>query len=454
MRILVVDDDRSVRVTLSDDLSDAGHEVVSASDGNAALDLARAARTPFDCIVTDVKMPGLDGTELVRRVREFSPQTVFIVMTGFPSLESSLAGIRLGIYDYLPKPFMNREVVFAVEKIARIKNLEREVERLQSGGAAERVGRLVGESGPMRDVYATVRTVASSDANVLVVGESGTGKELIAEALHELSPRVRGPLVKASCAAFAENLLEDELFGHEPGAFTGAVSRRKGRLELADGGTLFLDDIDDMRIETQVKLLRVLQERQFERLGSSQSIRTDFRLIAAAKRPLAELVRDGRFREDLYYRIDVVNLKLPPLRERLDDVPVLVNHFVNIHSRDKAVVINPDDLLLLKTYAWPGNVRELENLVERALAFAADGETLKLGFYLDALRQGANAAECRSGEDPLLLTHALERAEREQIEKALRAADGRRGQAAKLLGISRKSLWEKINRHGIDAADA
>jgi len=452
MRVLLAEDEETIAVTLSHALGDAGHEVLRAPDTRVALELL-AGRNP-DVVVTDIRMPGAGGMEVLRRSVELDPRRPVVLMTGYGTVEQAVEAMRIGAAHYVQKPFRNEAVVALVERFGRERSLERENEALKAelrAVAPDRMGELVGRSTTMHAVFQRIATVAPTDATVLIEGESGTGKERVARALHERSTRAKGPFVAISCAALPESLLEAELFGHEKGAFTDAHKERKGRFELAHGGTLFLDDIDDMPLSVQVKLLRVLQERTFERLGSEETRSLDIRVVAATKKPLRELVREGRFREDLYYRIHVVPAALPPLRERAGDVPLLLQHMVERYGKGKAYRVSTATMNLLERYPWPGNVRELENAVQRAIALA--GETLELSkeylLPLDPRWRGATEPP----ETVRPLREVLHEAEVAHLKRALELTGGHRTQTAELLGISRKVLWEKLRDFGLEPGD-
>jgi DNA-binding NtrC family response regulator len=453
MKVLLVDDERSIRLTLGDALSDAGHRVVRAEDfarGRAALE-----KEEFDCVIADLQLPGGSGLDLLPLARARTPDAALLVITAHQTIETAIQATKLGA-DYLTKPFLNEEVLARLAKIEELRNLKAEVARLKSE-VAGRAGlhRLIGRSKRMQELYELIETLGPTDTTALITGESGTGKELVAQALHHVSPRRERPLVRLSCAALPETLLEDELFGHEKGAFTDARERKAGRFEVADGGTIFLDDIDDMSLATQVKLLRVLQEREFERVGGTKTIQVDVRVIVAAKQDLAQLVAQGRFRDDLYFRLHVVELKLPPLRERLDDVPLLVEHFCRLHGGGRGYETDAETLRAMSRCHWPGNVRELENAVLRAIALAGKSSRLEARFLLEgaaktetAETRPANAAS--PDEAPVRpLQEVLAEAERALLQRALAQTGGNRSRAAELLGISRKNLWEKLKEHGL-----
>jgi DNA-binding NtrC family response regulator len=444
-RILVVDDEPAQRELVGGFLRKHGFDVVEAGGGKEAV--ARFNRDPFDLVLTDQRMPDLSGVEVLEAVRSTSPETAVVIMTAFGTIETAVSAIKAGAADYLSKPLNLDELLHRVHQVRERHSLVAENRELREALAGRhRVEGIIGDSGRMQEVLSLVRRVAPSDATVLIRGESGTGKELIARALHHASPRAGGPLVKVNCAALAESLLEPELFGHEKGAFTGAVASRKGRFELADGGSIFLDEIGDLPPHLQVKLLRVLQEREFERVGSSRPIKVDVRLLAATHRDLEALVREGRFREDLYYRINVVTIMLPPLRERREDLPPLIEHFLRAFAEKNGKTVRgltreARDALL--RYDYPGNIRELENLMERAVVLTRDdvigAEDLPLALEAPASGSGDGAG----------LIAAVEGLERRMILEALARADGTQTRAAELLGISERVLRYKLKKYGL-----
>ena len=444
-RVLVVDDESAQRELVGGFLRKHGFEVSEASDGVAALE--RFRKEPFDLILADQKMPGLSGLELLAGARAISPEVAVIVMTAYGTIETAVAAIKSGAADYLTKPLNLDELLHRIGQVRERQRLLRENRELREAlQERHRVAGIIGESGRMQEVLSLVRRVAESDATVLIQGESGTGKELIAKAIHYASPRAGAPLVSVNCAALPETLLESELFGHEKGAFTGAVSARKGRFERADGGSLFLDEIGDLPLHLQVKLLRVLQEREFERVGSSRPIAINVRLLAATHRDLEALVRAGRFRDDLYYRINVVTISLPPLRERREDIPPLLDRFVEKFSRQNGKRINGvtrEAREALLRYDYPGNVRELENLVERAVVLTRD-EVIGL----EDLPLSVKETE-RVVSDGPSLPAVVEGLERRMIREALTRADGVQTRAAELLGISERVLRYKLKKYGL-----
>ena len=444
-RILVVDDEPTQLELVGGFLRKQGFEVAEAASGRAAV--ARFKQEPFDLVLTDQRMPDLSGLELLEAVRAASPETAVVIMTAYGTIETAVSAVKAGAADYLAKPLNLDELLHRIHQIQDRRRLLTENRELRAALAERhRVEGIIGESGAMQEVLSVVRRVAPSDATVLIRGESGTGKELIAKALHYASPRAARPLVKVNCAALAESLLETEMFGHEKGAFTGAVTARKGRFELADGGSLFLDEIGDLPPHLQVKLLRVLQEREFERVGSSRPIKVDVRLLAATHRNLEALVREGRFRDDLYYRINVVTIQLPPLRERREDLPLLIDHFLRTFADKNGKHIRGltrEAREALLRYDYPGNVRELENLIERAVVLTRDDV---IGLTDLPLTLDPQAAEPETGPG---LVAAVEGLERRMIREALAKADGTQTRAAELLGIGERVLRYKLKKYGL-----
>jgi len=445
VKILVVDDEPAQRELVSGFLARHGFEVTTARDGAEALE--RFRREPVDLILTDQKMPGLSGLELTQAARAVNPEVAVVLMTAYGTIEHAVAAIKAGATDYLTKPLNLDELLHRLGQVRDHQRLLGENRELRAAlQERHRVEGILGESGRMQEVLSLVRRVAASDATVLIRGESGTGKELIAKAIHYASRRAEGPLVRVNCAALPETLLESELFGHEKGAFTGAQATRRGRFELAHGGSLFLDEIGDLPPHLQVKLLRVLQEREIERVGSSRPIPVDVRLLAATHRDLEALVKAGGFREDLYYRINVVTLAVPPLRERREDIPLLLDHFLSKFARANGKTIRgltreARDTLL--RYDYPGNVRELENLMERAVVLTRDEVIGRADLPLSV-----RDAEPESGE-ATGLPAAVEGLERRMIRDALARADGVQTRAAELLGISERVLRYKLRKYGL-----
>jgi DNA-binding NtrC family response regulator len=442
-RILIVDDEANARNALAEILREEGFAVETAADGFKAL----PKLTDFDpeVVVTDLKMPGMDGLELMARVQKDHPEVGVIVMTAFGEVETAVKAIRAGAADYMQKPLNADQLLVVIKNTLERYRLRKETQKLKLR-LDERYsfGNIVGDSPQIQQVFKVIEQVAPSRATVLITGESGTGKELIAASIHHRSPRHRGPFVKLHCAALSENLLESELFGHERGSFTGADRKREGRFEQANGGTLFLDEIGEISASTQVKLLRVLQEREFERVGSNQTIRTDVRVIAATNRDLKQLVMEGKFREDLFYRLDVVNVRMPALRERPSDIPALAAHFARKYADEnqKPVPRLSDSALgRLAAYRWPGNVRELENVVERAVVLSA-GETIEADqLPADLLPP----AEVSGG--PSIPGSTLAEVERYAILKTVESYGGSTSKAADALGISVRKIQYKLQEY-------
>jgi DNA-binding NtrC family response regulator len=449
MKVLIADDERSLTELLVEDLKERGHEVEAVARGDQALQ--RIGASDFDVLITDMNMPGMNGDKLLGEVRRLRPSTAVVVITGYGTVQSAVAAMKAGAADYVLKPFVNEQLALILERLQHLRTLEAENKELRERVEEPALHRdITGSSPVMQTLLRVVRTVAPSESNILITGETGTGKELLAKAVHGLSLRASGPLVSVSCAAIPSTLLEDELFGHEKGAFTDARERKLGRIERANGGTFFLDDIDDMALATQVKLLRVLQEREVERLGGSGPIKVDIRVVAATKVDLRLMVREGRFREDLFYRLNVVPLRLPPLRERLGDVPLLVQHFIRKYGHGVEYRVPEKLMQQLEDHHWPGNVRELEHSVERAIALCGEDHVLTRDHMLERDELHPQATPAPVGVEPLL--DLLARVEREHIQKALQLCT-HKSQAAHVLGISRKVLWNRMRALGLGDSD-
>lgn len=454
MRILLAEDEPTIAMTLTDDLEDAGHEVLHAGDTAQAIAYLEGPeeRRP-ELVVTDVRMPGEGGMAVLDRAMSLDPKRPVIMITGYATVDHAVEAMRNGAVDYVQKPFRNEVIVHRVGTYARVRDLELENAALKAELSDSRgFDGIVGQSETMKAVFDRVRMVAPTEATILIQGESGTGKERIAQALHASSRRSEGSFIAISCGALPESLLEAELFGHDKGAFTDAKKDRRGRFELAHGGTLFLDDIDDMPLPTQVKLLRVLQERSFERLGGEASIEVDIRVVVATKVPLREMVREGRFREDLFYRVNVVPLLLPPLRERAGDVSLLAQFLVERHGGGQPYKLSASTLATLERYPWPGNVRELENAIQRGIALCGPSRELSTEDLLPQDPRWRGATEVPESVQPL--KQVLREAETIHIRRALELTGGHKSQTAELLGISRKVLWEKLKDQGLDPGDA
>jgi DNA-binding NtrC family response regulator len=456
-RILVVDDEPLKRITLQIELSEHGYEVFEAADAETARRIFDSR--PIDVVVTDVRMPGMSGLELLTYVKRLHPQVEVILMTAYATVDTAVLAIKRGAYDYITKPFTTQDLLLKLDRLFASHTATNGDDRIET------FGRLVARSRGMKRLFQQLRGVAASDRTILLCGESGTGKELFAEAIHEHSPRAARSFVRFSCAALQPSVLESELFGHEKGAFTGAIRQKAGRFELADGGTMLLDEVDDIPTDLQVKLLRVVEQQEFERVGGEQPVRVDVRLICATKCDLLQLVKAGKFREDLYYRLNVINLTIPPLRERPDDIPVLVRHFVQKHAAlvgDKVVQIAPHALDELLRHGWPGNVRELEHVLERALAFCSGDEIrpehiLPLGTTPPATTPttGSAALALTTADvegQRLGLTETVADIERRMILMALRQCANNQARAAQKLGIPRTTLRDKMAKYDIPAA--
>ena len=438
-KILIVDDEPVVRDSLGKWFAEEGFTVRAVGSAHEALDSFRAHT--WDVALLDIKMPGIDGIELQNRLHEADPDLIIIVMTGYASVETAIQALKQGAYDYICKPFEPDELVHTINNALEHRRTKKEVVQLREHlqEALPRV-RVIGQSPAMKRVYEMIDMVAPTDATVLITGESGTGKEVVARAIHEASPRHLMPFMAIHCGALTETLLESELFGHERGAFTGAQARRKGKFEAADGGTVFLDEIGDISLKTQTDLLRVLQDKEIVRIGSTAPVRVDFRCIAATNRDLEAMVKEGTFRFDLFYRLNVVSIHLPPLRERQEDIPLLAESFLTKHATvmNKSVTrISPDAVNLLMSYDWPGNVRELENAIERALVIGKGPEIFPSDFPMQLT--GQHPASGRRLEDIA----------RMHIERVLEESGWNLTRAAEVLAIDRSTLYSKIKSYGL-----
>ena len=456
--ILVIDDQHDIRDILTNILTAEGFDVDTAVDGAAGIRQLEAK--PYELVITDLKMPNIDGIEVLRHVSRMNTGTLGIVITAYGSIQSAIEALRLGAFDYITKPFHLDEIKVLVHKAREFqtlqvenKNLKRELKR------SAKLDNIIGASPPIQKLNNLIHTVADSDSTILILGESGTGKELYARALHYHSNRGDQPLIPVNCGAIPEDLLESELFGHVKGAFTGAAMNRIGRFQMADGGTMFLDEIGEMSPKLQVKLLRVLQEQTFEPVGSTETIHVNVRVIAASNRDLEQEVAEGRFREDLFYRLNVIPIKLPPLRERLDDLPLLVDHFVEKFNKSKNRRLKgftEDALAVLASHNWPGNVRELENLVERMAILHAEGmiDVEALPEKFSGLQPSTAAATLSAGaveipEEGIDFNGLVDQYETQLIRQALEKAGGIKNKAASLLGVKRTTLVEKMKKKGL-----
>ncbi|MGE5326315.1 MAG: sigma-54-dependent transcriptional regulator [Deltaproteobacteria bacterium] len=435
-RLLIVDDELIVRDSLGKWFVEEGYEVETAANASDAL--TRLAEHPWDLALVDIKMPGTDGIELERRLREVDPKLMVIIMTGYASVETAVQALKNGAYDYVTKPFDPDDIAHTVRNaLSHRRALEENIQLKEAVAATGEYPQLVGSSAAMKRVFEAIETVAPTDATVLVTGESGTGKELVARAVHARSRRRFHPLVVIHCGALTETLLESELFGHEKGAFTGAQYRKKGNFEIAEGGTVFLDEIGDITLKTQTDLLRVLQEHEITRVGGTQPIKVDFRCVAATNKKLEELIEEGKFRPDLFYRLNVFHIELPPLRDRREDIPLLAESFVHKFSlsmNKRIAGISPQAMDLLQRYNWPGNVRELENAIERAMVVAQE-DIRETDFTLK-----------EAGESPDVRT--LDDVERAHIFRVLEECRGNQTRAAEILDIDRVTLHNRLKKYG------
>jgi two-component system, NtrC family, response regulator PilR len=451
-----VDDERSMRELLAIVLRREGHEVLQAEDGRRALEVLE--REPIDMLISDIKMPDMSGVEVLRAAKRIGPDVIGIMITAFASVNSAVEAMQLGAYDYLSKPFNIDELKLKVRKALEGRRLQQENVLLRRAlQSSHQFANIIGHGPAMLAVFELVRTIAPTVSTVLVTGESGTGKELVARAIHFNSPRRDHPFVAVNCGGLSETLLESELFGHVRGAFTGAETNKKGLLEVAERGTIFLDEIGEMSPLMQVKILRVLQERRFRRVGGTDEIAADIRIITATNRDLGRLVAEGRFREDLYYRINVIPVQLPPLREHLEDIPLLAGHFIRKYSSQMGKTItglSGEALECLSGYAWPGNIRELENAIERAVALERTPTILPESLPAQLQPRGEGTATGRPRPGPLPtdgfdLEQHVQDIEREYIAEALRQAGGVKMKAAELLGMSFRSFRYSMKKYNL-----
>jgi two-component system, NtrC family, response regulator AtoC len=448
-KILVVDDEKNMRWALERALKAQGYEVYQAEDGKQGLEAALHIRP--ELVILDLKMPEMDGLAVLTALKEQVPEIMVVMITAHGSTASAVEAMKLGAYDYINKPFDIDELKLVVAKALEVENLKATVQRLEHE-VKERYSfqNIIGKGQVIQNIFALIERIADTNATVLIQGESGTGKELVARALHYSSNRKNNPFIQVNCAALPESLLESELFGHEKGAFTGAIAQRQGRFELANGGTIFLDEIGEISPQVQVKLLRVIQERSFERIGGQQTINIDVRVVAATNKDLAVEMREGRFREDLFYRLNVIPLHMPSLRERKEDIPLLIEHFLKKYDpKGRISSVHPAALKLLVDYYWPGNVRELENTMER-LAIVTPGATIEAS---DIPAEFRHSRVLPGPEVRFMMPESgldLEQVEKAFITQALELAQGNKSKAAKLLGLTRHTLLYRIEKHNLD----
>jgi two-component system response regulator PilR (NtrC family) len=458
-RILVVDDEESIREFLEIMLKKEGYEVTCAEDGAKARDVL--AKKSFDMVISDLQMPNMTGIELLKFVKESYPELVFMMITAFGTTESAVEAMKMGAYDYLTKPFKIDEVRMNIQNALRTKSLEVENRVLKKELTKEySFQSLVGNSEAMHRIYDLVKRVSQTPTNVLITGESGTGKEVVAKAIHYNGPLKDKAFVTINCGAIPEQLMESEMFGHKKGSFTGAVADKAGLFEVADGGTLFLDEVGELPLTIQVKLLRAIQERVIRRVGATEDIKVDVRICAATNRDLEDMVKEGTFRQDLFYRLNVINIKTPSLRDRRDDIPLLANHFLRKYNErlTKTVgAISAEAMEMLKKYDYPGNVRELENIIERTVALEGGAtilpESLPPFVNTPSGRKMASSHEIEIGEEGIDLDKVMGQIEKELLVKAIHSSNGIKKKAAKLLHITFRSMRYRVEKYGLGSAD-
>jgi len=451
MKILVIEDEPSVRLGISCTLDEAGHKVFTQENGVDGIKLFE--KEDFDIVITDLRLPGADGIEVLKSVKSISPDAGVIVITAFADVKTAVGAMKEGAYDYISKPFEPAELLVVIDRFQKQRGLELENMRLRERiRENNRLQRIIGKSPEMQRIFETIETVAKTFSSVIIYGESGTGKELVANAIHDLSPRKDRTFIKLNCSSIPETLIESELFGHEKGTFTGALQRRKGKYEAADGGTIFFDEIGCMPFSLQPKLLRVLENQTFERLGGNGTITVDVNTIFATGDNLLERVKEKSFREDLYYRLNVLPITIPPLRERKEDIPMLVDYFLKMFSRKVGksdLVMAPATMDLLLSYNYPGNIRELQHGIETAVTFSKKNVIEPDSLPAEIRRAEKNQSASPLNDDEFFLLNRVKAFEREMIAKALEKTGGRKKEAAKNLGISRETLWRKLKEHSL-----
>ncbi len=445
-RILVVDDEKSMREILEIFLGNEGYSVSVAANGELAVEALK--KDIFDLVISDMKMPRMGGLELLKNVKENSPDTVFVIMTAFGTTESAVEAMKLGAYDYIQKPFHMDDIRLVVKNALEKQKLQKDVSILKDQLQIPSIENIIGESRAMQDLFTIISKSASSSANVLIIGESGTGKELVARAIHNMSQRKDNHFVAVNCAAIPDGLLESELFGYMKGAFTGASSNKQGLFELADDGTLFLDEIGEMPISLQAKLLRVLDGGTFRRVGGVSDITVDVRLVAATNKNLSDQIENGLFREDLYFRLNVLSLKIPPVRERRDDIPLLVNHFLAKYTGENKK-FSKEAMTMLQNYRWKGNVRELENIIERVLLLS-EGDVMDVESLPEEIRSGPSREKVSVPSGGIDMETIMSDTEKAYLLKALVKTNGVKTEAAKLLNLTFRSFRHKLKKYGID----
>ncbi|MBT7311887.1 sigma-54-dependent Fis family transcriptional regulator [bacterium] len=454
MKILLVEDEKITRITIEDALKSEQYEVKSCGTGQEALSLLD---NTYDLVLTDIRMPGISGTDLLHEVKSKYPEIEVILMTAYSTVENAVDALKAGAYDYMTKPFSNTELLVIVKRLETFKRIASENVQLRREVSGNIGGKLVGSSVGMIGLKDKIKAIAPGDFTVLIKGESGTGKELVAEAIHKASPRKDEPFVRVSCAALSESVLESELYGHEEGSFTGAIRRHIGRFERSSGGTIFLDDIDDFPLPLQVKLLRTLQEKEIERVGGTATVKVDLRVVAATKVDLRQLVEKGSFREDLFYRLNIVPLTIPPLRERDNDIDILVEHFIVKHSSGAEMTVASEVFDALNKWHWPGNVRELENCVVRMVALAT-GTSITVDDIPEEYIAGANSWSSPVGEidqraDAVDFNNIVDEFQIKLLKWAQNQSGDNISKAARLLGLSRSTFRSKLIKFGLDAGE-
>lgn len=444
-RVFVVDDERIVRITTADDLRDAGYQVREFASAQAALQFMNESDEDVDVVITDLNMPGMNGIEFLAKIRQARPETYVLLMTAFASVDTAVEAMRLGAYDYISKPFNIEELLLTIERIRELRNVREENRQLRKQVQKKfDTSSFIGQSNPIQEVFRMVSLIAGKETTVLITGETGTGKELLTNIIHFNSNRRNGPFIKVSCAILSREIFESELFGHERGAFTGAEKMKQGRFELADNGTLYLDDIDDIPYDLQVKLLRALEESEIERVGGTETMKINVRVIASTKKDLKELVDQGKFREDLYYRLNVFPINIPPLRERPDDIEILARHFINEFSQGSTIRAEKEVFALLRQYPFSGNVRELRNLMERLVLLAQNGVIEKDILPYEIRFPGKKHTCFYFGNKSL--HDILEEVETNAIRDALVRSGGNKAGAARLLDLPASTLKSRIEK--------